>query len=257
MSLEVERLVFRYPGRPALLHDISFRVGDGENLCLLGPNGSGKTTLLRCLVGIHPTESGAIRIKGQALAGMSRRDVAREIAYVPQSSVVIFPFTVLDMVLMGRTPHLGAMSAPSQKDVRIADDALDRLSISQLARRSFNELSGGERQLVWIARAICQEARLMILDEPTASLDYGNQIRVLKMINRLRESGYTIIMTAHNPDHAFLSATHAAVMSGGRMIATGDPHTVLTSQRLSELYSARISVFNAAPPEDPAAQVRV
>jgi iron complex transport system ATP-binding protein len=258
MSLVVENLCFSYPGQDRrLLHDVSFSVADGESLCLLGPNGSGKTTLLGCLLGMNRADSGSIQVNGNEVSRISRRLVARQIAYVPQSSTVMFPFSVFDMVAMGRTPHLSGISVPSAADGRVTRSALDRLGIAHLADRPFSEISGGERQLVLIARALCQEARIFIMDEPAANLDYGNQVRLLRIVKDLSQAGYSIVMSAHNPDHAFHSATHAAVLRDGRIIALGNPHDVVTSQRLSDLYSARISVLTATIPEDPAREVKV
>jgi iron complex transport system ATP-binding protein len=257
VRLEVKDLSFRYAGRELLLGGVSFTVCGGETLCLLGPNGSGKTTLLRCLLNITRMESGSIQIDGRETDGMPRRALAQHIAWVPQSATVMFPFTVFEIVLMGRTSHASAFSSPSRGDRRRAMDALNQLGIGRLRDRPLNQISGGERQLTLIARALCQDARILIMDEPAASLDYGNQIRVLQIVNSLRQSGYAIVMSAHNPDHAFLSATHAAVLSGGRIVAIGDPHSVVTSERLSELYSARIRVVTAPLPGDPGVEVKV
>lgn len=257
VRLDVASLSFRYVGQELLLHDISFSIRGGETLCLLGPNGSGKTTLLRCLLNVSQPESGSIQIDGCETSRMPRRTLAQQIAWVPQSTTVMFPFSVFDIVLMGRTPHADAFSIPSENDRRRAFEALDLLRISRLSQRPFNQISGGERQLVLIARALCQEARILVMDEPAASLDYGNQIRVLEITNSLRQSGYAIIMSAHNPDHAFLSATHAAVLNQGRIVAIGDPHSVITSESLSELYSAKIRVVTTASPESPETKIKV
>jgi len=256
MSLEVSQLCFGYRGQPVLLDRIEFSLGNAETLCILGPNGCGKTTLLRCLLGINPTASGSIVINGVPVRRMSRREVAKQMSYVPQSSTVLFPFNVLEMVLMGRTPHVPWMAVPSEQDRQRGLSALQELGISHLKNRLFNELSGGERQLVLIARALCQEANTMLLDEPTASLDYGNQIRILKVVNRLRDAGFTIVMTAHDPDHAFRSATHAATMKGGRFLSMGAPEAILTGEALSELYQTHIGVMTATFPEAPGKQIR-
>jgi iron complex transport system ATP-binding protein len=202
-------------------------------------------------------QSGSIQIDGCETERIRRRDLARQIAWVPQSATVMFPFSVFEIVLMGRTSHAGPFSSPSSSDRRRVIETLDQLGISRLRDRPFSEISGGERQLALIARALCQDARILIMDEPAASLDYGNQIRVLQIVNTLRQSGYAIVMSAHNPDHAFLSATHAAVLCGGRIVAIGDPHSVITSESLSELYAARIQVVTAPLPGDSCAEVKV
>ena len=257
VRLEVKDLSFRYAGQESLLRGVSFTVLGEETLCLLGPNGSGKTTLLRCLLNLSRMESGSIRIDGRETHQMPRRVLARQIAWVPQTATIMFPFSVFEIVLMGRTSHAGAFSSPSSRDRRRVTETLDQLGISRLRDRPFNQISGGERQLTLIARALCQDARILIMDEPAASLDYGNQIRVLQIVNTLRRSGYAIVMSAHNPDHAFLSATHAAVLSGGRIVAMGDPHSVITSESLSKLYAARIQVVTAPLPGDSSAPVKV
>jgi iron complex transport system ATP-binding protein len=202
-------------------------------------------------------QSGSIQIDGSETGRMPRRELARQIAWVPQSATVIFPFSVFEIVLMGRTSHASAFSSPSSRDRRRVIETLDQLGISHLRDRPFNQISGGERQLTLIARALCQDARILIMDEPAASLDYGNQIRVLQIVNTLRQSGYAIVMSAHNPDHAFLSATHAAVLSEGRIVALGDPHSVITSESLSKLYGARIRVVTAPLPGDPNAEIKL
>ena len=257
MSLEVAHLCFGYPDQNILLQDICFTIRAGETLCLLGPNGSGKTTLLRCLLAINRPVSGSVSIDECDVRHMSRKKLAQEMAHVPQSAATAFPFSVFDMVLMGRTPHLSGFSVASSEDEMRVIRALERVGIAHLKDRSFNEISGGERQLVLIARALCQEARVMIMDEPTASLDYGNQIRILQIINELRQLGYAIIMSTHNPDHALLSATHAAIMKNGRIISYGTPDEIITCRNLSDLYATKIRVLNASFPDEPGSEVKV
>lgn len=248
MSLQIEHLSFSYDSSKTILNDISFTVSEGETLCLLGPNGTGKTTLLRCLLGITKFSIGVIKVNGRELSGISRKELARMVAYVPQSISTTFPFTIFDMVLMGRNPHLGSFSVPSEADGKLAAAALERVGIGHLKERPFNRISGGEQQLVLIARALAQESQLVIMDEPTASLDYGNQIRVLKIVNELKNTGVSVVMTTHSPDHAFLSATHVAIMKDGQMSAVGDPHTIITCQCMSDLYDAEIRVLSAFIP---------
>jgi iron complex transport system ATP-binding protein len=257
LSIEVAHLSYGYPRQSILLRDISFTVRAGETLCLLGPNGSGKTTLLLCLLAIHQLASGSVSIGTSNIHHMSRKELARKIAYVPQSIATAFPFSVFDMVLMGRTPHLRGFSVASAEDEELAGCALERLGIARLKDRAFNEISGGEQQLVFIARALCQEARVMIMDEPTASLDYGNQIRILQIINELRDSGYAIIVTTHNPDHALLAATHAAIMKDGSIISYGSPDEIITSQNLSDLYATKIHVLKTSFPGEPGGEAKV
>jgi iron complex transport system ATP-binding protein len=251
MSLQVEHLSFGYDRSKTLLNDISFTVSDGETLCVLGPNGAGKTSLLRCLLGISNFSKGTIKVNGRELCGITRKDLARLVAYVPQSISTTFPFTIFDMVLMGRNPHLKGFSVPSTRDGKLAMDSLEMLGIGHLKDRPFNRISGGEQQLTLIARALTQESRILIMDEPTASLDYGNQIRILKIVNGLKNSGFAVVMTTHCPDHAFLSATQVAIMKDGQIVAAGEPHNIITSRNMSELYAAEIKVLSAHFSEEP------
>ncbi|NLI14405.1 MAG: ABC transporter ATP-binding protein [Peptococcaceae bacterium] len=245
MSLTVENLSFNYAKRPNLLDGVSLSVAEGDVLCLLGPNGTGKTTLLRCILGILKIKHGKIRVRGRDISSMSTKELAREIAYVPQATTTVFPYQVLDMVIMGRNPHLGVMSAPSARDEEIAREALSKTGILHLENSLFSEISGGERQLVLIARALAQQSNLLVLDEPTANLDYGNQARILKIINELARQGYSIFMTSHFPNHAFLACNKVAIMKGGKILAVGSPDDIVTDSCLSELYCASIKVVSA------------
>jgi iron complex transport system ATP-binding protein len=247
-ALDVRAVTFAYPGAATLLDAVSFAVDAGESLCLLGPNGAGKSTLLRLLLALERPRSGEVRIHGRDAHTLTRRELARDVAYVPQAASMVFPFSVLDVVLMARTPHLAPLASPSARDERAALAALDQVGLAALAARPVLQLSGGERQLVLIARALCQEARVLIMDEPTASLDYGNQIRVLRIVGALQQRGYAVVMSAHNPDHAFAVATHAAILQRGRLLAFGTPAEVITTERLSALYGAPIHVVPVPVP---------
>lgn len=257
MSLEVERLAFSYPKRGAVLTDVTLSLGEGEALALLGPNGTGKTTLLRCLLGINRFQHGKVQLDGRDMRSLTRRELASSIAYVPQATNAIFPYRIVDMVLMGRTPHIGLLATPSKQDERIARDALEKLGIVHLADRFFGEISGGERQMTLIARAITQQSSILILDEPTASLDFGNQIRILKIIRELSERGYSILMTTHFPNHAFLSCNKVALIKGGTIRAIGDPEEIVTDENLSDLYSVPITVVSISLPDSRAKSVKV
>jgi iron complex transport system ATP-binding protein len=204
MVLSVEAVVFGYPGCVPLLRDVAFTVGEGEILCLLGPNGVGKTTLLRCLLGAQRLQGGHITIAGREVRTLAARELARQVAYVPQAANLGFAFSVMEMVLMGRTPYIPLLAVPTRADYDLALRALDTVGICHLAPRLYTEISGGERQLTLMARALAQQARLLLLDEPTANLDMGNQIKVLRVIRELADQGYSVLMTSHLPDHAFL-----------------------------------------------------
>jgi iron complex transport system ATP-binding protein len=197
-------------------------VREHEVCVLLGPNGAGKTTLLRCLLGLLTPHGGMIQVLGTDIAALSSRQLARRVAYVPQSTATQFPFTALDMAVMGRTPYLAATTAPAAADRRLAMAQLERLGIGHLARRPFSLLSGGERQLTLLARALVRRAPVLVLDEPTAALDYGNEVRILAVITDLARAGRCVLMTTHQPAHALTHANRAVLMRGGRLVVNPD-----------------------------------
>ena len=243
--LQVEHLEYWYRRNSPVLKDVSLTIQKGDILCLLGPNGTGKTTLLRCILGFQRPKRGSISLNGESLLKLSARKRARHIAYVPQSSALSFPYCVRDVVLMGRLSHMPTGASHSAEDRRVVQECLEKLQISHLAECSFQELSGGERQMVLVARGLAQQSSLLVMDEPTASLDYSNQIKILKTIRALAAQGYTILMTSHFPDHAFLACTVAALMSKGYVMACGAPEEVVTSENLSNLYQSRVCVTEA------------
>ena len=195
MKLEVRDLSCGYGSR-VVLAGLSMSVGEGEGMCLLGPNGVGKTTILRTILGLQPLLAGAVLLDGKDIRTWSPKQLAREVAYVPQVHHAPFPYCVLDVVTMGRTPHLQGYSSPSAKDTIIAEEALDALGLTHLADQPYTEISGGERQMVLIARAVAQRARLLILDEPTSNLDLGNQVRVLKQIRKMIGEGIAVVVNS-------------------------------------------------------------
>ena len=239
--LEVRNLAFGFPGR-SVGREVSFSLAAGEVMCVLGPNGGGKTTLFRTLLGLLAPQGGSIALEGDALETLSRREIARRVGYVPQGQAGSFAYTVLDVVLMGRTAHLGAFAAPGERDRRVAQRALQTLGIGHLAERPVTQVSGGERQLSLIARALAQEPRLLVMDEPTASLDFGNQVRVLQSIASLAASGIGIVFATHDPDHAFLAAHRALLLAEGRVIALGAPADVIRPETLERLYNVKVAV---------------
>jgi iron complex transport system ATP-binding protein len=241
VSLAVEDLAFGYGSR-VVGSGISFALEPGEVLCLLGPNGGGKTTLFKTLLGLLPAKAGRVTFEGADLAGWSRAERARTIAYVPQAHAAFFPFTVREIVLMGRASRLKPFASPGRRDREIADSALATLGIGHLGERIYTEISGGERQLVLIARALAGEPRLLVMDEPTASLDFGNQARVLERVRRLSEAGIGVILSTHDPDHAFLCADRVALLHGGRLVALGSPDATVTRENLRLLYGIEVAV---------------
>ncbi len=240
--LSVERVTFRHGHGAPVLEDVSFSLVSGEVVSLVGPNGAGKTTLLRCTLGLLRPAVGRVCIDGRDLATLPHRAAARLVAYVPQATQNAEPIRVRDFVLMGRTAHLGLLDMPAAIDRAIALAALERLGIEHLADRLVTAISGGERQIVLLARALAQQADILVLDEPTASLDYGNQLKVLDAIRRTVTDGHAVLCATHAPDHALLLGGKAALLKDARLTAFGPVHEVLTSQRMSDLYGAPVAV---------------
>ncbi len=250
MSLvAVEQASFSY-GAQNIFERISFSVGPGEIFCLLGPNGCGKTTLLDCILGFHCLGSGSIRIKGKDVGSFKPGRIARSIAYVPQKHERTFPYTVREIVTMGRAGYLGLFGAPSPADRRMADEALERIGIRHLGDRPYTQLSGGETQLVMIARALVQDAPVVILDEPTAHLDLRYELFIMEVITGLvKQSGLAIIMATHFPNHAFYFqnngvSTSIALLHKGGFLAMGPPESILDEDRLRTLYGVNASVIS-------------
>ncbi|SEO03055.1 iron complex transport system ATP-binding protein [Paenibacillus sophorae] len=239
--LEVENLSCGYGSQP-IVKEVSFSVRSGEIMCLLGPNGAGKTTLFKTLLSFLKPLGGTVKIKGQSTEGWSRQMLARAVGYVPQAHGAPFPFSVFDVVTMGRTAHLGLFAAPSSKDRSIADQALQMLQITALRDRIYTELSGGERQMVLIARALAQQPDILIMDEPTSNLDFGNQIRMLEQIRLLSNRGMTVVMTSHFPDHAFLCSDRVALLRRGLPFLAGSVKEVVTSENLKSAYGIDVEI---------------
>lgn len=241
MALAATDLAFGY--RDKLVgQGVTLAVARGEVLCLLGPNGCGKTTLFKTLLGLIPTQGGRLELEGRPVAGFSRAEFARRIGYVPQAHASTFPFRVVEMVLMGRASRVGTFATPSARDREAVDKALETLDIAHLRDRVFTEISGGERQMALIARALAQEPDMLVMDEPTASLDFGNQARVLERIQALRSSGLAIVLSTHDPGHAFACADRVALMKAGRIVAQGSPGNVVTADSLRDLYGVEVAI---------------
>ena len=243
MILEGRRLTIGYRDR-IVGRELDLTLARGEVLALLGPNGSGKTTLLKTLLGLIAPREGEVRISERALARYSLRERARLIAYVPQAHVATFAFTAQAVVLMGRSAHSGLFSRPTSADLMAVMSALQRLGIASLATRAYTMISGGERQLVLLARALAQEPQFILLDEPTASLDFGNQGKVLREIRALAAAGHGVLFTTHDPNHALRVADRAYLIRDGARIAEGVTSDVLTRATLERLYAAPIEQLN-------------
>lgn len=234
--IDVEHLHAGY-GQEPVVKNVSLRLAPGEAVALLGPNGCGKTTLLKTLCAIHPPQAGSVRVDGLDLAALSEPARARRIAYVPQQHRLVFAYSVLDVVMMGRLAGRGLIARPAPEDFAAVQSVLARLEIKALAARSYAALSGGQRQQVLIARALAQDAPYLLLDEPASSLDYGNQLRLLEVLNQLRSDGRGVLFTTHHPDHAFAVASRVILMQSGRFIAEGAPAQCISRDQLARLYA--------------------
>lgn len=241
MSIEVRDLSFSY-GSHEVLRDVSFDIPDATLVNVLGPNGVGKSTLFRCILGLCPHYAGEIRVNGKDLRRLSVRERAREVSYIPQSHAPVYDYEVLDVVLMATGSDLRMLSTPGKAQVKRAYEALERIGIERLAHRTYTQISGGEQQLVLIARALAQDARTIVMDEPTSALDYGNTVRVLTCVRQLAREGLSIVQSTHNPDHAFLYADRTLVLRDGRLDAYGDPRDVITAELIGGLYDVEVEV---------------
>lgn len=241
MSVAIDHLGFSY-GDHRVLCDISLDVADGTLVNVLGPNGTGKSTLFRCILGLNRGYTGQIIVNGKDIRTLSIRERAREMAFIPQSHKPIYDYAVIDVVLMSSGAGSGAFFSPRRGDVERAYDALDRVGVAFLADRPYTRISGGEQQLVLIARAIAQNANTIIMDEPTSALDYGNTVRVLSCVRKLAESGLTVIQSTHQPDQAFLYADKTLVLHEGHVLAYGSPKDTITAELISKIYGVDVEV---------------
>lgn len=243
--LEARALSIGYGSR-IVAAGIDIAVDRGEVLCLLGPNGAGKTTLFKTLLGLIPARAGEVWLGDHPIEDLSRTEMARGIAYVPQAQTMEFAYSVLDLVLMGRTAHLGPFAGPRAVDRERARTALADLGILDLADADADRISGGQRQLALVARALAQDAPLLVMDEPTASLDLGNRLLVLDRVRQLRGQGFGIVFSTHDPEQADELATRVAVIADGRLAAHGPPAEILTGAMLSSVYGVQVSIERTA-----------
>ncbi|MFW6324764.1 MAG: ABC transporter ATP-binding protein [Desulfovibrionales bacterium] len=241
-AVTLERVSAGY-GKGEVVRNVSFGVDQGELFVIIGPNGSGKTTLLRSVSGMPLSVQGDLQVLGRPLSRFKGRALARTVALVPQGLPEESPFTVLETVLMGRFAHQGLLGLQTGKDRETAEEAMETTRVSHLAGRRVDHLSGGEKQRVFIARALCQEPDIMLLDEPTASLDLAHQTRIMDLLEHLRsERGMTVIMVSHDLNLAAMYGDKLLLLSGGEVLSTGTPSEVMTFDTLEKAYGAVLLV---------------
>lgn len=256
MKLEVINGCFSYPkGERHILQDISFSAGPGDVLAILGPNGAGKTTLLRCMMGLLKWDAGETLLDGTPLGKLPQRELWRRISYVPQARQALAAYTVEEMVLLGRTAFLGRFSLPGSRDRDAARTVLERLHLKDIAHRSCAELSGGEFQMVLIARALVSEPEILVLDEPESNLDFKNQLLVLDTISQLASEGITCVFNTHYPAHALRRATRALMLGRDGSHRFGPVEEVITEARLSEYFGVQSVIGTVEGPEKAYADV--
>lgn len=241
MSIRIESLSFSYGSRE-VLHDLDFEIPDGCLVNVLGPNGVGKSTLFRCILGLNQNYLGRVLVNGKDIKKLSIRERAREVSYIPQSHASVYDYEVLDVVLMATGSDLKMLSNPGCAQRKRAYEALERIGIERFAHRRYTQISGGEQQLVLVARALAQNAKTIVMDEPTSALDYGNTVRVLSCVRQLAREGLSIVQSTHNPDHAFLYSDKTLVLRDGKVDAYGSPRDVITSELISGLYDVEVEV---------------
>jgi iron complex transport system ATP-binding protein len=241
VTIELRNLACGYGG-PPVLQGVNLSLPQGEIFCLLGPNGIGKTTLFKTILGFLPSLGGTILIDNKDLSQLSRQELARCIAYVPQSHIPPFAFRVIDVIVMGRNVHISAFGKPGPKDYQAALEIMNRLGIEYLQDRFYTELSGGERQMTLIARALAQEPLFLMMDEPTSNLDFGNQAVVLDQILSLVGENLGVIMTTHYPEQVLLLETQVALLMGNGEIRTGSAREILTAENLEQTYGIPVAV---------------
>ena len=245
--LEVKGLEYAYK-KNKILKGVNFSGGIGECICVLGENGAGKTTLFRCLLGLLNGYQGNIFVDGVNGRRLSARETAKKIAYIPQAHAPAFNYSVFETILMGTNALMGKFGTPGRAERETAWQMLKCMNIEHLVDRGCAELSGGERQLVLIARALAQKSRILIMDEPTANLDYGNQFRVMRQVRQLAKNGYLVVLSTHNPEHALFYADKVLVLKEGRTAMYGDPKSVLTPAMIENIYGVSVDLQTMRAP---------
>ena len=242
--MQVSHAGFSYDGKENIFENINFSVQKGDVFCILGPNGTGKTTLIKCINGLMKLSSGEILFNNKNIYSMNKTEIAKNIGYIPQIHNSTFPFSVMDVVLMGRSPHLEMFASPGENDIKIAEESLKTLNITHMRDVPYTEISGGEQQLVFLARILTQKPSILLLDEPTSHLDFGNQMRTLNIIEKLAKSGLSIVMSSHFPDQAFISANKVALMKGKNFIDIGAPEEVINEENMEKIYDIQVKIVD-------------
>jgi iron complex transport system ATP-binding protein len=241
--LEVKKMTSGY-GKKVTLKDVDLSFHEGEIVCLFGPNGVGKTTFFKSVLGFIKLLDGEVLLNNKPMEKLSKKEIAKEIAYVPQAHNAPFDFSVFDVVLMGRSVHLKGNAMPTNRDREIVKETLKELKIEYLKHQSFRRISGGERQMVLIARALVQETKIIVLDEPTSNLDYGNEIKIINQVKKLREKNMLVIMTTHSPNQVLSCGTRVVVFKDQGLYATGKPEDIITEKLLKNIYEVKTKVYN-------------
>ena len=243
MIVEAKNINFSYQknGRQ-ILNDVSLSLKEGEVMSILGPNGAGKSTLLNLIATLLTPDTGEICLCGKDTKKMKPKEVASILSYVPQTHTPAFSYTVFNFVLMGRAPKVGMFEKPKAEDFKLVEEVLEEVGIAKLADKPYTEISGGERQQATIARALVQEPKAILFDEPTAHLDFGNQIKTLRTIKHLSEKGYAVIMTTHNPDHAIMLGGTTAILDKKGKLTVGPAEEIITEQTLKEVYDTKLKL---------------
>lgn len=248
MKLELRDVSCGYAADRPILKHVSMELSDGDICCILGPNGVGKTTLFKTILSLLPPLEGQVCIDGEQVAKWPAKKRAQYMAYVAQAHIPAFPYRVREVVMMGRLGQTGAFSQPTRKDYEIAEQALETVGIRHLRDRVYTDISGGERQLLMIARALAQQPKILVMDEPTANLDYGNMVTALKCITDLARQGLCIIFTSHMPDQAFMCRAKTVLLSRGEPMQFGPCDKVITERSLCRAYGTDIRILEVLSP---------
>jgi len=243
-KIEVVNGSFSYNKKSLIWENVNLQVNEGDCVCLLGANGCGKTTLLHTMCGAHPITGGQVLVNGRDIQSYAITELAQTVGIVYQDHTVSFPYTSLEVVRMGRAPYLNMFQTPSREDTLLAYEVMKELGIQDIANVSYSKISGGQRQLVLIARTLCQQPDVILFDEPTSHLDFRNQAIVMKTLQRLSDKGMTIVMTSHFPSHAWQVGTRVILMGNKGILAQGTPEEIMTEDHLSEVYDVRVRIVN-------------